>query len=288
MKNLWVRQSGQSLPEFAVGMVVLVPLFLGVSTIGKLADTNTSIVQGARYQAWEMAVVPNTGKSVLDLDKEAMNRAMTADGVLIRTGDPLLTDAGYQKPLWRAHGSADDKPFRYVANSESGSQTAMQVKSTPDHPASGTIQQGFGELADLLQTSVAGVLELETDTLYKATFNVDVRKDAFLGENGAAAGCETASTSVFMCASRTSAIFADTWSAANPQNVRNHTDNLVPMKLLAPVGEFIAKFQEASSAFTDFDPVAELGKLEDAPGFVAADVVPEDRLGQYKEEDRLQ
>jgi muconolactone delta-isomerase len=279
-------QAGQSLPEFAVGMLVLVPLFLGVMVIGKLSDTNAYVTQGARYQAWEKAVVPNTAKSAATLDKEAMNRLMTNESTLIRTQDDLLTTTGYQKPLWRAHGNANNLSLRYVANTDAGSVTEVEAQAAPQGGSGSAIVSSLNHLNGLLSGAIDGVLDLNDESFYTATFSVDIRKDRYLGIPGESAGCAAQSTAIYMCASRSSSILADTWSAGSPDEVRDHTKKLVPMRMLGPITDLLSKAAGIGEVI-GFNPVQDLQTLDDAPGYVVPDVVPADRLGQYQEEDRL-
>jgi hypothetical protein len=54
------NQSGQSLAEFSVALVVLVPLLLIVPLLGKYIDMNQAALQASRYVAWEKTVDPRT------------------------------------------------------------------------------------------------------------------------------------------------------------------------------------------------------------------------------------
>lgn len=56
------RQRGQSLAEFLVVMVALMPLFAGIYYVGKYADLQQSAVQASRYAAFQRAMQPDEGR----------------------------------------------------------------------------------------------------------------------------------------------------------------------------------------------------------------------------------
>lgn len=55
-------QRGQSLVEFLVAMVFMIPLFLGVYYVGKYADLQQSAVQASRYAAFQRAMQPDESR----------------------------------------------------------------------------------------------------------------------------------------------------------------------------------------------------------------------------------
>ena len=49
-------QNGSAITEFAVSLLLLIPLVTLFSLVGKLNDVEHAAQDGARYQAWEVAV----------------------------------------------------------------------------------------------------------------------------------------------------------------------------------------------------------------------------------------
>ena len=56
-RRRFVRQHGQAMVEFLVtAMFVLIPLFIAVTALAKLADVQHTTTMAARYAAWERTV----------------------------------------------------------------------------------------------------------------------------------------------------------------------------------------------------------------------------------------
>jgi hypothetical protein len=86
MNNGAQFQRGQSVTEFVVAMLVVIPLFLGVVYIGKYEDLKFSAVQASRYAAFDRVFDPSARhKNSTVLAEETRARFFT---------DPMLKNNG--------------------------------------------------------------------------------------------------------------------------------------------------------------------------------------------------
>lgn len=103
------RQRGQAMSEFIIALVVLVPIFLAVSYLGRYGDLKQRAQQASRYAAFQRAMQPSSGQladaTIADQMRARFFLAPTAlakDGHL-RSDDSaakIKNDDG-QSPLWR-------------------------------------------------------------------------------------------------------------------------------------------------------------------------------------------
>lgn len=68
------RQRGQSISEFLVSLIALVPVFLAVTYLGRYADLHQRATQASRYAAFQRAQQPNTA-ALSDATLEDQTRA---------------------------------------------------------------------------------------------------------------------------------------------------------------------------------------------------------------------
>lgn len=104
-----IRQRGQSLVEFLVVAIVLVPLFLAVPLVGKYIDLMQTAEQASRYAAFEGAArnSRSTWKSDDDLAVEVRRRFFSNSDAPVKTGDAAGDFSANRNPLWVDHtGSA--------------------------------------------------------------------------------------------------------------------------------------------------------------------------------------
>lgn len=237
------RQSGgQSLTEFAVVLVVLVPLLLMVPLLGKYSDMNQAALEASRYVAWEKTVDP--GKSDAKLADEVRLRYFGESKKAVKSSDvPQESDAD-RNAFWVTHaGSRLLDTFQDV--------TVKTAHSTP--------------------SSVAGVLsqagswfELSSDNLYRADIGVKVADVPDLKPLD----------NIKLNIARYNVILADAWDAGSPANEETRVKHplAVPTNALdeGVLGAVTAVLNAGGSvlepAFKDLEF-----------GYVKPDVVPADR-----------
>lgn len=59
------RQRGQSMAEFLVALAALLPLFLGISYLGRYGDLNQTATQASRYAAMQKAMHPGVSEDLI-------------------------------------------------------------------------------------------------------------------------------------------------------------------------------------------------------------------------------
>lgn len=100
-------QAGQSMTEFVVALVVLVPLFLAVAYAGKYGDLQSAANQASRYAAFQRAIEPEESRLAGTKIEDQMRRRFFVDGKYkdgkLRSDDsavPLKKEEGLPA-LWR-------------------------------------------------------------------------------------------------------------------------------------------------------------------------------------------
>ena len=239
------HQSGQSLTEFLVALVVLVPLLLMVPMLGKYIDINQTTLQASRYVAWEKTV--DTGKSDATLAAEVRRRFYGNLVMPIKTGD-VATDGvpGDQNAfLLDHHGNQLLASFNDVSVSTS--------QSTPTG------------LATALQDMGNAMFNLPTNTLYTGTVGVNIANVANLAPLDA----------INLSMTQFNVILADAWDAGTPANEVSrvsYSPIVLPPTLFGsgPIGTLLTPMKTVLSVF---EPA--YNNLDF--GYVAPDIVPADR-----------
>lgn len=101
------RQRGQSMTEFLVALIALVPMFLAVNYLGRYADIQQTTTQASRYVATQRAMQPNTATLSDARLGDQMRARFFARGNLrndgrIRSDDTAANLAAADTPvLWR-------------------------------------------------------------------------------------------------------------------------------------------------------------------------------------------
>lgn len=239
------RQSGQSLAEFLVALIVLVPLLLMVPLLGKYIDINQTTLQASRYVAWEKTV--DTGKSDATLAAEVRRRFYGNLTLPVKTGD-VATDGVPRDQngfLLDHHGSQFLASFNDVSVSTSS--------TTPAGLATG--------LQDMGNT----LFNLPANTLYTGTVGVSIANVADLAPLDA----------INLTMTRYNVILADAWDAGTPANEASrvsYSPMVLPSALFGsgPIGTLLTPMKTILSVF---EPA--FNNLDF--GYVAPDIVPADR-----------
>ncbi len=105
-----VSQSGQSLVEFLVVMIVLSPIFLGIYYMGKYADLKQSAVQASRYAAFQRSMQPDVARLSTQAIQDSLRGRFfvrgdqlpgNPDGEIRSAGTASGATHGSDVPLWR-------------------------------------------------------------------------------------------------------------------------------------------------------------------------------------------
>ncbi len=261
-------QDGSALTEFAVTMIVLVPMFLMVPMLGKIADMNSSTIQASRYAAWERTVTDQSDKSDAQLQQELENRFFTKIDIGIQTGRGQLTGQADQNPLWRGYGGK-----RLLVSAQDDVDGAMQQNGTPGSVAGiieGVISTFAGAFGSLNSNAD---FDVNMNGLYRADVNANVGSNdmGFAGRQDCGG---QDNDDVFTCIRRHNVILADGWSSENSEQAESRTRSLVPMGMFSEI-------QPVFDIVGSFPLTEEFGRFE--PGYVDSDVIAADRLGTYEE-----
>ena len=101
MKGFVNKQRGAATVELIVGSLAALPLFFGISMLGKYADMRHKTVESARYIVWESVIWPNGTKVSAVLEQEATDRFMGHRKSPIKDIQTIATGGVTEDPLWR-------------------------------------------------------------------------------------------------------------------------------------------------------------------------------------------
>ncbi len=100
-------QSGQAMTEFIAAMIVLMPLFLAVTYVGRYGDIQLRTTQASRYAAFQRAMQPNTTLLSDAVLQDQMRARFFARGDALHAGQIQSDDSAAtlgtkaQAALWR-------------------------------------------------------------------------------------------------------------------------------------------------------------------------------------------
>lgn len=105
-----MAQRGQSMAEFLIALIVMVPLYLAVDYAGKYGDLHQTAVQASRYAAFQRVLEPNASK-LSDSKIEDQTRARFflhggLNGGRLDSDDTAvsISDDTDQPPMWKDNG----------------------------------------------------------------------------------------------------------------------------------------------------------------------------------------
>ena len=213
------KEKGAASVELIVGCLAALPLFFGISLLGKYADMRHKTVEAANYIAWEK-VIWQSGKSASDLELEATDRLMGHREAPIIASSTVATQGVTEDPLWR------DRATRTLMVSD-GSTIRVNVTSTSN---AGGIAHSAGvrfaaERADL---SVNGI------TAYRVTLPATNRARTPLSPTGLSSFFNVSHYSLpsALTFPATSGILVDSWNAENKDTYQNSVKKLTVEKIL--------------------------------------------------------
>jgi hypothetical protein len=233
-------QRGQATTEFAVVAMALVPLFLLVVLIGKLADLAHTAQAASRYVAFEAVVRHSSSgwKSDALLAAEVRRRFFSHPDAPVKTDDVAGDFAAHRNPLW-----SDYVGRTLLPRFEDTVGVAMRVDRFDAIPAA----------------AYAGALELSTDNLAAAI--VVVTPAGVLG-------LPPFDTLHLRFEGRTS-LLADAWTARGPGAIRQRIEASARMLPTAPIRALIDAAGRLPTLV--LDPALRMGEFD-------WDIVPCDRL----------
>lgn len=88
-----VKQRGQSLVEFIVALIAVLPIFLGVYYIGKYADLQQSAIQASRYAAFQRVAQPDASKLTTAAIEDKIRARFFIQGQFLNNGELRSTDS---------------------------------------------------------------------------------------------------------------------------------------------------------------------------------------------------
>jgi hypothetical protein len=267
------RTHGAAATEFIAMLALLVPLFLLIPYMGKVADMNHAAVQASRYGAWERVIAPGDAKRADVIGTEVRRRLFSRMRAPIITGQGVVNNE--RNVLWVDHaGNGMLASYDDVRLAESESDTPGKVAG-----AVTDAMAGFGQLLEKLPAAVrpSGRFDVNTRGLMRAEVAVNIA-GTVVKPLDRGADCDGATnTPTFICTRRHNVILADNWDASSPAQVETRVRAMT-------IGEIFGEPARLLKAAADQDvpgnPFQDFLGYE--PGIVKPDVVPEDRLGPRK------
>lgn len=298
------QQRGQAMIETIVAAaLVLVPLFLAIPVIAKYQDIRSSVVQGARYAAWErtvwfggdaaatMGIGTGTFSNKWDANEKGDSAIHAEIGkrILTRNGGAFATDADRS-----AAGAIDASTMWRDRRGNTLLQDYDKVGGTVVNGAApGTVNDVLNPLLNI--TAVVSNFTLDTKAQYTATLNLGVQEVMFNGQPWAdpqkALGEKYAGDFLagpkLLTFSEKNAIVANGWSANGPGSLAEHAKHperitvynqvrgLTPTSILKPSSgvfkDVLNVLNKISLIFFPELSTLDLGRIE-------VDQVPKDRL----------
>jgi hypothetical protein len=255
-------QRGQSMTEFLIcASFALVPLFLGISLLGKYIDIKQTTIQAARYEAWEYTVwfadntetssnflaVPQPVKSTALTRNETKQRFFTDPGngvtpsAIISTDSTTGWSAGTANPLWVDHAG---QPL--YAGVDGASESLNSSEDTPTIPIIGdvmntlfnVIDAGFSAIRSLMSfaNSAVGFTAINSKGNAEATVSMQVAVNPTFVANynnlNGVPGTSNELTGGTLDFSTSASVLSDAWNAGGVAHTYNQAGGAVPTTLL--------------------------------------------------------
>lgn len=273
-------QHGAALVEFVViAIFVLVPMYLAVQAIAKLADVRSAAQNAARYAAWERTVwFEDAGSPYAQKNKpNQKSAAAIRQEALVRVFNDRSSGFKYSHSDKSAAGLAKgtDPMWRDTAGKALVDDPARALLTAKDETPSKDILSGAIALINKVSVpSITGTLAppVPTQTLAVVEFKLDkVARDSQVYQRlwSRKAGLEADWAGLDYSAH--AAILSNTWGA----NASSGTKGMVSYSVPTANGLGTAINVAAAAALAGWDPT-QIPRLD--VGRIAVDVVPPDRL----------
>lgn len=254
-------QHGQSLTEFLVVSLAIIPLFLLVPYIGKYQDISHATQMASRYVAFDAMTRNDSAagwKPEAQLAEEVRRRFFSNSDAPIKTGDVAGNFDAHRNLFW-----VDPNNNPLIENF----QNDVQVSYGNGHGS--THADGFKAISDSASMALAGELGLRSRGVYTA--NVTVR----LANLPAGLKAYEPFDQLNLVMERSTSLLVDPWTAQSPAQVEQKllgSATMFPAGALASVASAVGNLVPVIEGPGGI-PAPKLGQLE-----FWRDVVPDDRL----------
>ncbi len=266
---------GQALVEFLVtAVLVLVPLFIAMVTLGKYLDARHKVELGARYVAWERIVWSEgsqgwprdaTGKNDVQIRSETQTRVLGTRNQRVRS-NPADSLGGYAiDPLLEyAYGLPNSNgPILQQVENASGVPLFLNAASER-HAAPGAAGVTESALRWISNVPSFARFDIAQQGAHTGRVALALRAPARVPEMA----------EVDIQLNRSVTLVTDPWNAGGAGHVRRRVQGLTPTNHLDGI----------ASALTDLPflvgPLEVVSRLE--LGYIDPDRVPEQYLGRYR------
>lgn len=269
VRVLCIRSNeGQALVEFLVtGILVLIPFFILIVTLGKYMDAKQKVEVAARYAAWERTVwhsdndgwLPvNTVKADSRIQAETQARTFTKRQTSLSSDAPAAMQDSNIDPLLNYH-YADGGRYEPILRSGSGTLGEYVSADTVKHEAPGIDGQISGAVSALRIFLNADQFDIDMDGTHTATVSVGLLNPARIPEF----------SGLDLTLERSVTLVTDNWNAGGPDHTRRRVEGLTPTAMLDD-------FVDIMDGLPLPGPLNIFDRL--TPGHIDVDQVPEQYL----------
>lgn len=268
MKN---QHKGSSSSEFLVLAVVMVPAIAMIPILGKLSDSQQSLVEASRYAAWERTVSTESEKTDEDIATEVANRFFRQQDLSIQTDQLLLDEQTYAVPSWQSMNASGQTSALVNANADN-LFLSTDNQDIPSGSGANIVADAVESISSLNSSLVSGAeWDLKADGFYVAKVGLNTESNNLVQKGVNCQGVESEDNAG--CQRAQTAILAGSWQADSPDQVERRVKALVPSGSLQPIGEVLSQIG------SDIFLLKELEKIDGMFGEVKPDVMLLDRYG---------
>jgi hypothetical protein len=253
----WRRERGQAIVEFVAASGLLVTLMLSIMLIGRYHDLQASVIQSARYAAFERA----TGGAIAS---DVAIRDQMRARLFTWTNDPLRTaDALRDGDRWRSENvNWTDHTRRRNRFIEEPRNIALQTSQRRPPGRAGGATAQIVNVIDRAARVTGTRFDVNSNGFYTATSTAQIANLSYM---------PAPLNRLNIRFTESVSILGDGWNAGGPGDVARRAGALVPSRVF-------------SVLTTDLRPVRDvLSWIEPAfdefcPGIIDPEIVPVDRL----------
>ncbi|SFM89763.1 hypothetical protein [Halopseudomonas yangmingensis] len=231
-------QHGQVLAEFLVtAILVLIPSFILVLTLGKYLESKQKLEVAARYVAWERTVWRSNASGwspVHNIKSDAVLRSEAQTRIFATREQPIFTDHAralneFQiDPLLNYHYGQNGVYEPIVREVGGGGASLIYLGATTTEHAvpgpTGALDSAVNSLSSL-GLPYFSRFDLGANGAHTATASLSLHNPARMPE--------LASLNLQM--SRSVTLVTDSWNAGGPTHVRRRVEGLTPLGMFEPV-----------------------------------------------------
>jgi len=285
-------QGGASITESLALALVLVPMFMVIVTMGKIADFNSSTTQAVRFATWESAILGQAAY-VSGTAEERIN-----SWIMSRDHEGITTLVEQKTPekrnnVWDLHYRFGSGGEGRLYNSENTQGIALQqYNQAVPNSAPKVLMNSLDTTIDIVESLSDGKFDVNYESFLRTNLNLSMNTAGLLDgancsgqegsqDSGEISAVPASGETKLFCVKRRSAILTDAWAAAGPQDVSRRAGGMVntiwsePVK---PIMHFIGSLEVAGG----------LGLYKEAKNFakdvgrIQVDDMPVDRLGEKR------